>query len=329
MALSDRAEEILAKQLGNGRAAEFRAALDLAYDSGGNDTLNARGRLLASILFGRTRGEEFCDISDDEGYPSGSRVEELLIRLFGSSDGLELYDLISDAYGTSVPAPDSDFDFNDSARTWQDAAGTIPADTVGDVVERIDDRIAGGSPLLLDSGTGAVLAAFESGVKCGQFDTSSYYTLAASIARHELGDGDFTIVSDVNLGASPTGAIFSKNSSVWSDPYANYTIRLGAGCEYWCSGYIGSGDGASMTATPGSGVLQIAITQDGTTPAQAIYFDGVAQEESTVGIPQLVADEGQPFMLGSNGGGNHCNFKIRRVRVFKGVILTPAQLAAL
>lgn len=98
MALSDRAEEILAKQLGNGRAAELRAAMDLAYNSGGNDVLNARGRLLIAKLFGRTRGEEFCAISDAAGYPTGSRVEELLLREFGSSDGLELLSAFSDAY---------------------------------------------------------------------------------------------------------------------------------------------------------------------------------------------------------------------------------------
>lgn len=98
MALSDRAEEILAKQLGNGRAAELRAAMDLAYNSGGSDVLNSRGRLLIANLFGRTRGEEFCAISDAAGYPTGSRVEELLLREFGSSDGLELVDAFSSAY---------------------------------------------------------------------------------------------------------------------------------------------------------------------------------------------------------------------------------------
>lgn len=99
MALSDRAEEILAKQLGNGRAAELRVALNLAYDDGGNDTLNARGRSLIANLFGRTRGEEFCDISDDAGLPFGSRVEEMLIAEFGASDGIELLGLFNAAYG--------------------------------------------------------------------------------------------------------------------------------------------------------------------------------------------------------------------------------------
>lgn len=106
MALSDRAEEILARQLGNGRAVEFRAALDEAYNFGGTDVLNARGRLLASILFGRTRGEEFAAISDAAGYPTGSRVEQLLLHVFGDSDGPELYDAVDTAYGTP-PSPDA------------------------------------------------------------------------------------------------------------------------------------------------------------------------------------------------------------------------------
>ena len=103
MALSDRAEEIIAKQLGNGRAAELRAALDLAYGSGGNDTLNARGRLLIANLLGRTRGEEFCDITDTAGRIEGGRAGELLNRVFGQSDGVELFAEFDDAYPDVLP----------------------------------------------------------------------------------------------------------------------------------------------------------------------------------------------------------------------------------
>jgi hypothetical protein len=103
MALTDRAEEILAKQLGNGRAVELRAALDLAYGSGGNDTLNDRGRYLVSKIFGRTRGEEFCAIADAAGRIGGDRAGELLNRAFGQSDGVELFAEFDDAYPDVMP----------------------------------------------------------------------------------------------------------------------------------------------------------------------------------------------------------------------------------
>lgn len=329
MALSDRAEEIIAKQLGNGRAAELRAAMDQAYEVGGNDTLNARGRLLASLLFGRLNGEEFCDISDAAGYPAGSRVEQLLLRTFGDSDGLELLHEIFDAY--YFPAPDSDFDFNDSSTTWQDAGGTVPANTASHVVARIDDRIAGGSPLLLYEGTGAVLATYSSGVLCGEFDGATSYLLASSIARHELGAGDFTIVADINPGSSPSGSIFSKNADSWSDPYANYTARFEptSECEYWCSGYVGAAEGASKASNPSSGVLQLAITQDSSTPSQSLFYNGTKQTETATTAPELVADQGNPLMLGSNAGLGFANFKIRRLRIWKGRVLTSVQLASL
>jgi len=103
MALTDRAEEILAKQLGNGRAVELRAALDLAYGSGGNDTLNDRGRYLVSKIFGRTRGEEFCAIADAAGRIEGDRASNLLERAFGQSDGNELFAEFDEAYPDVMP----------------------------------------------------------------------------------------------------------------------------------------------------------------------------------------------------------------------------------
>jgi len=98
MALDARGEVILAKHLGSLRATEFIAAMDAAYVSGGSGTISARGRRLAEILFGRTVGEEFCDIGDAGEIQYSVRIEQMLMDRIGSVDGLELHELINMAY---------------------------------------------------------------------------------------------------------------------------------------------------------------------------------------------------------------------------------------
>ncbi len=102
MGLDVRGEVILAKHLGFSRAVEFIAAMDAAYASGGSGTISARGRRLAEILFGRTVGEEFCDIGDAGDIQHSVRIEQMLMERIGSTDGLELHTLIDAAYALTA-----------------------------------------------------------------------------------------------------------------------------------------------------------------------------------------------------------------------------------
>lgn len=113
--LSNRSEEILAKQLGQGKAAELRAAMDAAYLVVGSGSIGARGRELVVAILGRHKGEEFCDISDTAGYPTGARIEQLLINAFGSSDGLSLLADFESAYNPGVSAVSFQIEFADTA----------------------------------------------------------------------------------------------------------------------------------------------------------------------------------------------------------------------